>query len=192
MQIRVLKTLDISYSHPASPLARRRPNPLLEPREALGLAHWKNEMSQYLRAEQPVPVAAGEHIAHPRPPEPCRGVPRRTVQPSSVVCKRKASDSLVRVRSSETQDISYFRSVTNSARVLPMRVAPCRRGVDSCATWANQPPDSRFREWLSRFAKPQVVPSITPRFPPEFEPAALRVAIRQNPKVHIGTLLGIL
>ena len=64
-QVRALKTLDISYSHSASPLARRRPDPLLEPREALRLAHWTNGISQCLRAEQPVPVAAGKRIGTP-------------------------------------------------------------------------------------------------------------------------------
>lgn len=62
------------------------------------------------------------------------------------VAKRKAPDLFARVRGSETLDISYSHSVTNPVRVLSMRVASYRLRADSCAIWANQALDSRFRE----------------------------------------------
>ena len=40
----------------------------------------------------------------------------------------------------------YSHSVTNAVRVLSMRAASYRLSADSCAIWANQPLDSRFRE----------------------------------------------
>ena len=40
----------------------------------------------------------------------------------------------------------YSHSVTNPVRVPPIRVASYRLRADSCAVWANQTLDSRFRE----------------------------------------------